>query len=124
MSLKRSRLTRKAWLKRGPGPKRKTRLNPVNRKRKKKRHRDNFGPKAEWIRSLPCVCCGGRDRVEAAHARSRGAGGTSEHLVPLQHVCHRYQHQVGIKTFQSERGVDLMDEAARLHDEWTSQEEA
>lgn len=99
-------------------------LNPVNRKRKAKLNRDHFGEKAVWIRSLPCVCCGGRDRVEAAHAKSRGAGGTSEHLVPLQHVCHRYQHQTGILTFQRERGVDLMAEAERLHEEWIEREEA
>lgn len=93
-------------------------MKQVNRERRAQRSRDHYGLKAEWIRTLPCIACGTNYRIEAAHAKSRGAGGTSDHLVPLCHKCHRHQHQVGVQTFGDEHGFDLMDVAADYHRAW------
>lgn len=80
-----------------------------------------------WIRTLPCTNAGraeyydawvaaGRpadnsdDRriIEAAHVRSRGAGGADVgNTVPLCRICHREQHRIGIKSFEAKYGVDL-----------------
>lgn len=115
--MKRTPLKRKTELERGPGPERKTRLKPVNSKRKAQRNRDHFGDKAVWIRTLPCLVCG-TTPVEACHAKSRGAGGTSEHLVPMCHKHHREQHMMGVTSFGVVHGVDLMAEAEHYHKAW------
>lgn len=75
------------------------RIPAINRKRKAKRfERDYAGPYAEWIRAQPC-CCQARGHfhaVEAAHVRSRGAGGHAHaNLLPLCGIHHRLQHIVG-----------------------------
>jgi len=112
MALRRTPLARKSELKRG------ARIAPANRKRKRERYERDFGlEKAAWIRTLPCLGCG-RTPSEAAHAKSRGAGGTAAHLVPLCHKCHREQHQVGILTFQSAHRLNLIDEAAHYDRAW------
>ena len=48
------------------------------------------------VRELPCVACGAR-RTEAAHIKSRGAGGgdTVDNVIPLCRRCHSSQHQLG-----------------------------
>lgn len=96
---------------------RRTRLRRANPERRARLHAKQFGAKAEWIRSLGCLRCGWRP-CDAAHARSRGAGGTAEHLVPLCWWCHGMQHRLGIDTFNDRFGVDLMAEAERLDAEW------
>lgn len=64
----------------------------------------------DYIRSLPCCICG---RIaEAAHVRSRGAGGTDYQTVPLCHGHHMEQHTIGIKTFQARYAIDLQAAAA------------
>lgn len=84
-----------------------------------KRYEEQFGPKAEWVRSLDCHTCGKWGPSDPAHMRSRGAGGTSEHLVPLCRVCHMRQHSKGIKTFFREYGVDdHMALAKEYHERW------
>ena len=71
----------------------------------------------DWIRSLPCLLCGGT--AEVAHVRSRGAGGDDiGNTVPLCHAHHRQQHQVGIKSFQLQWGVDLQAHANWYADQW------
>ena len=75
-----------------------------------------FGKKADWIRSLPCSACGAGAPSDPAHMRSRGAGGTSEHLVPLCRMCHIDQHNRGIKTFFAEHGhSDPLELARHYH---------
>jgi len=93
-------------------------------KREKQRERKErqFGPKAEWIRTLSCAACK-RDGRDPAHMRSRGAGGTSDHLVPLCRECHTEQHAKGIKTFFSKRGmIDRLDLADQYHQRWLNEE--
>lgn len=56
--------------------------------------------------------------------RSRGAGGTSDHLVPLCRMCHIEQHAKGIKTFFAGLGsASHLDTAAVYHKEWLDVED-
>ena len=106
-------------MKRASPLKRSGRVKPVNRKRAAKRKARDFGPYADWIRTQPCCISGKRTGedgvlpytrcfVEAAHVRSRGAGGTSDaNLVPLDWVLHSAQHTSGIRALEKKYGVDL-----------------
>jgi hypothetical protein len=93
-------------------------LKSKKEKQKERRERQ-FGPKADWIRTLPCAACGRDGPSDPAHMRSRGAGGTSDHLVPLCRMCHTEQHAKGIKTFFSKHGIiDTLDLADQYHQRW------
>lgn len=78
-----------------------------------------FGDKAEWIRTLPCLVCGNLPS-QAAHVKSRGAGGLSEDLVPLCHTHHAEQHAIGMGSFMVKIGMDLSMQANRLEALWLS----
>jgi len=95
-------------------------LHAVNPERKAKLYERNYGEKADWIRSLPCLVCGARP-CDAAHVKSRGAGGTSADLVPLCHAHHMEQHAIGVCTFEARYDVDLTLEAHDFHSQWESQ---
>ena len=70
---------------------------------------------------MSCHTCGKWGPSDPAHMRSRGAGGTSEHLVPLCRDCHMEQHTNGIKTFFKKHGVDdHMALAKEYHQRWLS----
>ena len=93
------------------------------RSSKTDRKEKQFGLKAEWIRTLPCHACGKDGPSDPAHMKSRGAGGTSDHLVPLCRDCHVEQHSKGIKTFFEKHGViDTLDLAQQYHHRWTYQD--
>jgi hypothetical protein len=64
----------------------------VNSRRKAKRHARDFGDHADTIRALPCDLCGSPPPSDPHHARSRGAGGTAKHLIPLCRKHHRRIH--------------------------------
>jgi hypothetical protein len=67
-------------------PKSPRRLKKVNPKRKKRLFQEDFGGKEylAYIHSLPCAICEAPcEYTEAAHVRSRGAGGKASDLVPL-----------------------------------------
>ena len=103
----------------------KTKLRPVNRKRRAQKFERNFGAKATWIRSLPCLRCQlpGDHGVQAAHVRARGmggCGGDSTDLVPLCDVrgCHREQEALSVSVYLHRTGIDLEAEAKRLDMEW------
>lgn len=71
----------------------------------------------DWIRTMPCVICGGW--AEVAHVKSRGAGGNDlGNCVPLCRKHHQQQHDMGIKSFQAQWNVDLHDHAAWYADRW------
>ena len=100
-------------------------LRKVNRARQKKRKAANFGAQAALCRTLPCCACGLEPTDETPthphHVRSRAAGGGDASCVPLCHAEHVEGHQIGWKTFEKRKGVDLQavaDELAqRLRDE-------
>jgi hypothetical protein len=105
--------------------KRRKRINPVNRKRKKERFAAAFmdwrGDKGAWIRQLNCVVCGVVPS-EAAHVKSRAAGGTAKDLVPLCTFHHRQQHDMGILTFEEHHDVDLEMASWAYEDRWDAVE--
>jgi hypothetical protein len=114
-------------------------INKVNRARAAKRKARAFGDKASWIRAMSCVVrqraldiafdgwtdpegmilCGGP--IEVAHAKSRGAGGTSAHAVALCKRHHAQQHNVGIQTFERRYSIDLLGIARSLEKRWQEQ---
>lgn len=51
-------------------------------------------------------------------AKSRGAGGTWEDIVPLTKAEHDEEHRVGVKTFWESRGKDPLVEAAEHRARW------
>ncbi len=76
----------------------------------------------QWVRSRPCAlaragdCEGG---IEAAHADGAGGKGVSikvadAHAVPLCRHHHRLSHSLGIKTFESRYGFNMV-EAAKVY---------
>lgn len=95
---------------------RRTRLRPVNRERRLERYAAAYGDRGALVRAMPCVCRGNECEgpIEAAHVRSRGAGGTRRDLVPLCSRHHLQQHSKGIRTFECETGIDLAAAAARI----------
>lgn len=95
----------------------------VNRKRRRERFNSAFGEKVLWLVTLPCALPGCLHRwqhVVAAHVKSRGAGGTSKHLIPLCRLHHDYQHRIGIKSFAAEFHVDLHALAEKYEDMWAA----
>lgn len=90
--------------------KRKTPLKVQNITRKAALFKRNYGSKAvvTWLHNQPCVVpdCVNLD-IEAAHVKSRGAGGTWEDLVPLCRWHHEEQGAKGINTFQLRHGISL-----------------
>ena len=90
--MKRTPLKRKARLNRN------TPMKRVNRKRKARMRVVHYTAGMgydDWIRSHPCACCGRQDHIEAAHVKSRGAGGTAQDMIPLCCFCHHDQHKGG-----------------------------
>lgn len=121
--MKRTPLKRKTWLNRGTkglartgGPKRGKGVNPVNRERRAKLREKQFGRHADFIRSLACVAQGSycKGRIEVAHVKSRGAGGTAKDTVPMCWAHHKLQHWLGRDTFERMQGLDLAAIAAEL----------
>ena len=95
---------------------RRKRLRPRNPERRVELYERAFGDRGELVRAMPCLLLGSGcwGPIEAAHVRSRGAGGTRRDLVPLCARHHREQHDRGIRTFQERHGVDLRAAADQL----------
>jgi hypothetical protein len=109
-----------------------SRIPAFNAERRARARAADFGPKAEWIRSLPCcthpgtlVVVGGRINrgllSEPSHVRSRGAGG-GQRMIPQCRQCHALLHQLGRATFEQRlgggRGLDVWADA--YDDEWSA----
>lgn len=89
---------------RGKPPKRSTK--PIKAKGKRRFPKGEDRKFLAWIRTLPCHLSSGRDSVchryptEAAHVRSKGAGGHDKgNVIPLCALHHREQHTIGIRSF-------------------------
>ena len=98
------------------GPlRRKKGLRRSNPKRRAKLYREQYGEHGAYVRDHGCVVghrCGGQ--IQAAHVKSRGAGGTARDLVGMCALHHGESHAMGIQTFQKFYEIDLAAEAARL----------
>jgi hypothetical protein len=108
-SVKRSAIKRKAWMKRGGSAlkrgkpmKRGKRIKPRNPERCAKAEAEDFGAPARVARCLDCCVwtCKARAPSDAAHYRSRGAGGKSHQLVPLCRPHHREQ-EASLRKFEA-----------------------
>lgn len=71
-----------------------------------------------YIRTLPCIVPGCKRPSEAAHAVSKGAGGTYRDLFPCCHEHHMEQHAKGIRTFMDKYSVDPKAVARQLYLRW------
>lgn len=66
-----------------------------------------------WIRTLPCIICGSRKGVEAAHTGPRGLGQKSSDLsaIPLCYRHHRTgndsYHRLGARRFAEVHDLDI-----------------
>lgn len=69
---------------------------------------EDFGALAAFARTLPCIVDGCAQETEAAHVKSRGAGGHAwiesagvqvGNIAPLCREHHAEQHRIGIVTF-------------------------
>ena len=105
--------------------KRKTPVRKVNAVRRAKMFQRNFDGgigHSTWIRAHKCILCETmrvkqRTPTQAAHVKSRGAGGDWRQLVPLCFAHHGEQGRLGnVRIFYS-YGVDMHAAAPRLVDE-------
>ena len=96
--------------------KRHTRMRRVNRKRLAARRAEQFGPQAEWCRTLPCCVCGRKPPSDPHHIVSRGAGGSDRDCVPLCRDCHTEIHTIGRDSFEAKHNVNLRAVAEALHE--------
>lgn len=115
---------RRTWIRRSAKPiARRTPLNRRNAKRCAKRFAENYGVRGDAIRGMACLLahrqhgdgkpeCEGD--IEAAHAKSRGAGGNRRDLVPLCRGHHALSHRIGSKTFDKRMQISLRDAADRI----------
>jgi hypothetical protein len=101
-------------------PERRTPMRKSNPKRKLERFARAYGSpgRVAWVRSLACVGDGCREPSEAAHLRSRGAGGTADDLFPACRSHHSEQHRIGMREFQARHGIDLSGVAAAVALRW------
>jgi hypothetical protein len=89
----------------------------VGRPSTKKRPRDENGKHLAFIRRLPCVACGDRRSVDAAHIRMAspvhgkqeaglGAKPDDKWTLPLCRSHHNEQHDIGEAQFWSALNID------------------
>lgn len=84
-----------------------TQVRRYNEQRRAARLAEDFGPKAEWVRTLRCATCErSPPPSEPSHVRTRAAGG-KQGFIPQCWSCHQALHSEGVETFQSRRGIDL-----------------
>jgi len=98
---------------------RKAPMRRRNPERAKRLFEKQYGEEAALVREMKCFVCEldhrrQTTRTEAAHVRSRGAGGTSKDLIPLCTAHHGLLHRLGIKTFEEAFGVNLREGAAAV----------
>jgi hypothetical protein len=119
--MKRSALKRRSPLRAHAPLRRRTRINPVNRKRKAVRFERAYLSTAYvgFIHWTGCVVgrgCSGP--VHAAHRISRGAGGTWRELFGACERHHEQGHRIGLQSFQRLHGLNLEAICARNVTEW------
>ena len=79
----------------------------------------------QWIRSLPCACCGVEPAGEAAHTGSDGGmslRSSDYSCVPLCTECHTQSelayHRLGKQAFELRHNVSLAELVKRLNRIW------
>lgn len=79
----------------GNPPRRRTPLRPANPERRERRRGRDFGAHAERVRGMPCMLTGHPAPSHPHHVRSRGAGGTWWHIIPVSPRMHQRLHTEG-----------------------------
>ena len=101
--------------------KRSARINPVNVERKAEAFKQDYHSEefVQWVHSLGCSVAGCREtKIEAAHAVSRGAGGTWADVLPLCQVHHQLSHTLGATNFDRRFDMDSQLIASAVHQRW------
>jgi hypothetical protein len=119
---------RKTALKRGGPIARKTRIRPVNAKRRKKTFARTYesSERVLFVKQMCCIVgriqdypkCWGD--IENAHSRGGGAGRKADAAlcVPLCHHHHLQLHAMGPRLFQLGYGVNLEEAAKAVEMAW------
>lgn len=92
---------------------RRTRLRPVNQRRRAERQAAAFGEQAERCRCAPCLVCKAIPS-DPHHEPTRARGGLDPDTVPLCRACHERRHRIGKAAFERRHDVDLLAEAHRM----------
>lgn len=116
-----------------------SRLNPVNSVRKKRRFKKAYGSKerVEFYSSRPCDVCGVRSYMIwnaagtdfrwsncAAHVlKTKGAGGGPEDCCTHCGPCEREFHQTGRDTMSAKHDIDYDELCGKADDEWKRHEQ-
>ena len=107
--MKRSRLPRRSPLKR-------------SRKRSAREQDRIYGPKSfrDWLHQQPCVITGCRSNIEQVHVIGGGVGRKAgwTFTVPMAADLHRSLHAMGVKSFETRWGVNLVCLAGMIQDRW------
>ncbi len=100
-----------------PKARKPVRKSNAARKRREFARAYHSAERVEWVKALPCVACGVVGFSENAHVASGGAGRKADasQIVPLcshdtpygSYGCHRSLHNLGHKTFELRKDVDL-----------------
>jgi len=112
--MKRSPLARKTPLRRSRirpkarAPMKRSRLRRANPERLARLRREQFGPEAEWLMTLPCCTCGALAPSTPSHVKSRGSGGLRHEQIPQCWRCHSELEQVGVRLYALAKGLDLV----------------
>jgi len=88
-----------------------SRLNPVNAKRRAKEFARTYGGKARvaWVKQLGCCICKVKP-ADNAHLPSRsgmGRKGDADRIVPLCRLHHQELHEQGQALVEARHGIDL-----------------
>lgn len=108
---------------RHPSLQTRTPIRPYNEERQAKLFERHFHSKefVAWVQRHACSIPGcERFPVEAAHARSRAAGGRWTDVLPLCRDHHREQHDLGVATFEGKYGISLSAFALRTSSDWST----
>ena len=96
------------------GFKRRTRLRPVNSKRRKRQYDRNYGERADAIRAMPCLVherCDGVSNcagdIVAAHTTARGMGGAKGDRRKLAPLCWWHHGEAGEKRTSQRRAFEV-----------------
>ncbi len=103
--MKRTALLRRSWLRSSKPLSRRTRLQPVNRKRLAARRKLQFAEQSALARTLPCCSCGAPPPSDPSHLTTRGAGGLDDVVVPQCRRCHDALGREGRYSFWAKRGL-------------------
>ena len=101
-----------------------------NSLRSRERRRDLFArhfhsrERVDFIRSLPCEVTGFEGQSHNAHTKSRGSGGTFEHICPMSFRAHRDFDEMPAAVFEKKyqrTKQSVRDRAEYYHQLWEGQ---